>query len=77
MDKRLLALTSKKTETILKQMGFRRSRQKGGHIQFVGYLKGIKRRVTLISGQKGFAPRTMKSMIEQTGLTEKEWLSYL
>ncbi|MEW6609193.1 MAG: hypothetical protein AB1414_17410 [bacterium] len=50
------------------------SRQKGSHQQFVGYVKGKKRRVTVIVNQKIFAPRTITSMILQSGLNEQEWL---
>lgn len=68
-DKRLLSLSSKNVERILKKNNFTLSRQKGSHQQFVGYVKGKKRRVT-----KNFAPRTLKSMILQSGLSEQEWL---
>ena len=77
MDKRLLSLTSKEVETILRKMGFTKSRQKGSHIQYVGYINKTKRRVTLIAKQTHFAPGTMRSMIEQSGLNEQDWLSYL
>ncbi len=77
MDKRLLALTSKEVEKILAKMGFRKSRQKGSHIQFMGVAKRKKRRVTVITNQSHFAPKTMKSMIEQSGFSTRDWLKYL
>ena len=77
MDKRLFNLSSNEVTKILKKMGFTISRQKGSHIQFAGIIKNVKRRVTLISKQSHFAPKTMKSMIEQSGLSEKDWLEYL
>jgi predicted RNA binding protein YcfA (HicA-like mRNA interferase family) len=58
-------------------MGFTKSRQKGSHIQYVGFIKKTKRRVTLIAKQTHFAPKTMRSMIEQSGLSEKDWLSFI
>jgi predicted RNA binding protein YcfA (HicA-like mRNA interferase family) len=58
-------------------MGFTKSRQKGSHIQYVGFIKKTKRRVTLIADQTHFAPGTIRSMIEQSGLREEDWLSYL
>ena len=48
-------------------MGFRKSGQKGSHIQFIGVAKRKKRRVTVITNQSHFALKTMKSMIEQSG----------
>lgn len=77
MNKRLLVLTSRDVEKILKKFGFYKSRQKGSHIQFIGIVRGKKRRVTLIVNQSHFAPKTMKSMIEQSGLDEKNWLKHL
>jgi predicted RNA binding protein YcfA (HicA-like mRNA interferase family) len=73
-DKRLLSLSSKDVERILKKNNFTLSRQKGSHQQFVGYVKGKKRRVTVIVNQKNFASRTLNSMILQFGLSEQEWL---
>lgn len=73
-NKRLLSLSSENVEKILKKNGFILSRQKGSHQQFVGYVKGKKRRVTVIVNQKNFAPRTLKSMILQSGLSERGWL---
>jgi len=72
--KKMSSLSSEDIEKILKKNNFRLSRQKGSHQQFVGYVKGRKRRVTVIANQKSFAPRTLKSMILQSGLSEQEWL---
>ena len=43
----------------------------------MGYVKGQKMRVTVIVNQKRFAPKTLKSMIEQSGLSEREWLELM
>ncbi|MBU1599994.1 type II toxin-antitoxin system HicA family toxin [bacterium] len=74
LDKKLFSLSNEAIERILKKNNFALSRQKGSHQQFVGYVKGKKRRVTVIANQKNFAPRTLKSMILQSGLSEQEWL---
>ena len=77
MDKRLLNLSSHQVAGILEQFGFVISRQRGSHIQYVGKIKDTKRRVTLVANQKNFAQKTMKSMIEQSGFTEDDWLQKL
>ena len=64
-------------ERILKRNNFRLSRQKGSHQQFVGYVEGEKKRVTVIANQKDFAPRTLKSIILQSGISEQEWIDGL
>ncbi len=66
--------SSKDVESFLKSRGFKLTRQKGSHKQFVGYVGGVKRRVTVIANQKYFTPKTMKSMIEQSGLSKEEWI---
>jgi len=73
-DKRLILLSSREIEKILRKNNFSLSRTKGSHLQFVGYVKGIKRRVTVIANQKSFAPKTLVSMIMQSGLGEQKWI---
>jgi len=73
-DKRLVSLSSRDIEKILRKNNFTLSRARGSHLQFVGYVKGIKRRVTVIANQKSFAPKTLESMIIQSGLNEQEWI---
>ena len=68
-------LSSRDIEKILKAHGFVLSRQRGSHQQFVGFIYGQKRRVTVIAHQKSFAPGTLKSMIRQSGLREEEFNS--
>jgi predicted RNA binding protein YcfA (HicA-like mRNA interferase family) len=68
-----MTLSSKDIEKILHKHGFVLSRQKGSHQQFVGFIHGKKRRVTVIANQKSFAPGTLKSMIRQSGLFEEEF----
>ena len=69
-----MTLSSKDVEKILKRHGFVLSRQKGSHQQFVGFVDGKKRRVTVIANQKSFAPGTLKSMIRQSGLSEEGFI---
>ena len=72
-DRRLLSLTSDGVEKILKKNNFTLNRKRGSHLQYVGYIKGSKRRVTIIA-KRSFAPKTINSMILQSGLSEQEWL---
>jgi predicted RNA binding protein YcfA (HicA-like mRNA interferase family) len=67
-------LSSREIEAILKKHGFSFLRQKGSHRHFIGFTHGKKRRVTVIANQKGFAMGTFKSIVRQSGLSEKEFL---
>ena len=69
-----MGLSSKDIEKILKRHGFTLSRQKGSHQQFVGFIHGEKRRVTVVANQKDFAPGTLKSMIRQSGISEDKFV---
>jgi predicted RNA binding protein YcfA (HicA-like mRNA interferase family) len=62
-NKKLLSLTSDSVEKILKKNNFTLSRKRGSHLQYVGYIKGIKRRVTVIANKRSFAPKTINTMI--------------
>ena len=66
-------LSSKDVEKILRKNGFELVSQKGSHKQFKGVVNGRKRRVTVLAGRKNFHPKTLKSMIRQSGLTEEEF----
>ncbi len=69
-------LSSKDVEKILTKYGFKLVSQKGSHRQFKGVVKGQKRRVTVLADRKRFHPKTLKSMIRQSGLTEEEFFGY-
>ena len=56
------------------KQGFKFVSQKGSHRQFKGVVKGRKRRVTVLADRKSFHPKTLKSMIRQSGLREEEFL---
>lgn len=77
MDRRLLSIDSRTVEKILRFYGFKLSRQKGDHQQFLGFVKGRKSRVTVLAKQKHFAPKTIKSMIQQSNLSEQQWIDYI
>lgn len=68
-------------ESILGNAGFSFIRQSGtSHAQWEGYTKGQRRVVTvghLKSKKEKYGPRLLKNMIDQSGLTKKEFHSYL
>lgn len=74
---KLLRLTSRDVERILSRHGFTCDRMSDSHQQFVGFVRNEKRRVTVIARQKRFAPKTLATMIRQSGLSEREWLDAL
>jgi len=74
MHKALASLSSRDIERVLKKFGFLLNRQHGSHQQFVGFIKGTKRRVTVVAGHKEFPKEILRSMIRQSGLSEEEWL---
>ena len=77
MHKTLLSLGSREVERILRKYGFEFHRQHGSHVHFIGVIGARKRKVTVIANQKRFAPGTLRSMIRQSGLSEKDWLEAL
>ena len=77
MHHRLLALNSTEVQRILKRNGFKLTRTKAVINSFKEYFKGRKKRVTVIANQKRFNPKTITSMIRQSGLSEDDWLSLL
>ncbi|MGH7596023.1 MAG: type II toxin-antitoxin system HicA family toxin [bacterium] len=74
MRRELQKLTAREVERILRFYGFAPDRTAGSHQQFVGFVRERKRTVAVIKNQKRFAPKTLASMIRQSGLTEQEWL---
>lgn len=68
-------------EAILKELGFSPKRQKGtSHAQWEGYTKGQRRIVTVDhfrSQKEKYGHKLLQKMIEQSGLTKKEFYSYL
>lgn len=66
-------LPSREVERILKRNGFDFVREKKGHRQFVGYVQGEKRRVTVPANKKEIPKRTLASIIRQSGLGTKKF----
>ena len=71
--RRFRKLSSRDVEKILRKNGFELVSQKGSHKQFKGVVGGRKRRVTVLADRKNFHPKTLKSMIRQSGLAEEEF----
>ena len=75
------SLDREQIENILKAIGFSQIRQKGtSHAQWEGYVKNQRRIVTvdhLKSKKEKYGPRLLGKMIQQSGLTKKEFYSYL
>ncbi len=65
-------ISSSDIERVLKGYGFRFVSQKGSHQQFKGFIKGRKRRVTLLADKRDFDIKTFKSIVRQSGLDEDE-----
>ncbi len=74
-------LDRKQVETILKNIGFTQKRHGGSsHAQWEGYTKGQRRIVTvdhLKSKKEKYGHGLLKKMIQQSGLSKKEFYSYL
>lgn len=66
-------LSSKDVEKILRMNGFEVVSQRGSHRQLKGVVNGTKRRVTVPADRKNFHPKTLKSIIRQSGLTEEDF----
>ncbi len=61
--------------SFLKDKGFRYNYTNGSHHYYVGSYLGIVRQVTVqFQGTKSIKPRTLKSIIEQSGIPREEWL---
>ena len=81
MGKRYPPLDRRQVEGILKHLGFYPKRQKGtSHAQWEGYIKGQRRIVTvdhLKSKTEKYGHRLIKKMIEQSGLSKREFYFHL
>ena len=68
-------------ESVLKRINFTEIRHKGtSHAQWEGYTKSVRRIVTvdhLKSKKEKYGHRLLKKMIQQSGLSKKEFYSYL
>jgi len=74
-------LDRKQVETILKKIGFTEKRHSGSsHAQWEGYTKGQRRIVTidhLKRKKEKYGRGLLKKIIQQSGLSKKEFYSYL
>lgn len=73
-------LDREQVESILKNHNFVAKNTKGSHTQWEGSTKGKRRIVTvdyLKSKKEKYGPRLLGNMIDQSGLTKKEFYSYL
>lgn len=81
MGKRYPPLDRAQVEAVLKSLRFSPKRQPGSsHQQWEGHTEGQRRVVTvdhMKSKKEKYGPRLLKNMIDQSGLTKKEFYSYL
>ncbi|MFY0629998.1 MAG: type II toxin-antitoxin system HicA family toxin [Flavobacteriaceae bacterium] len=67
--------TYKDVKKILLKKGFLLSRIKGSHHYYSGFCNKSIRAVTVpFHGKKAILPRTMNSIITQSGIPKKEWI---
>lgn len=61
----------------LKENGFLLNHSRGSHFYFVKEYKGKLWQVCVpFHGSTAFKPRTLKGMILQSGIPQKEWMNY-
>ena len=81
MGKQYPPLDREQVETVLKILEFIPKKRKGtSHTQWEGYIKDQRRIVTvdhLKSKKEKYGPRLLGKMIKQSGLSKKEFYSYL
>jgi len=80
MGERYPPLDQTQVERILKSLKFSLKRKKGSHAHWEGYTKGKRRIVTvdeLKSKKEKYGPGLTSKMIQQSGLSKKEFYSYL
>jgi len=73
-------LDRSQVEYVPKQLGFTVKRQRSSHSQWEGYTKGQRRIVTvdhLKSRKEKYGAKLLQKMIQQSGLSKKEFYSYL
>ena len=59
----------------LKKRQFLYSYTKCSHYFYIGFNNGVSRQVSVpFHGRKAIKPRTMKSIILQSGISKEEWL---
>ena len=74
MPKGVFNWTFSDVVVILKENGFYLNYIKGSHCFYVGFIGGKTRQVCVPKhGNIAFKPRTLKGMIEQSGLLRDRW----
>ena len=66
-------LKLREVKKILKHYKFAHKRTKGSHEQHEGHVAGVRQVVTVDSAIDEFCKKLLKTMIEQSGLTKKDW----
>lgn len=75
MPRRLFNWTAEDTIRFLKQRGFQQDHSKGSHLFYIGHHGGKPRQVSVqFHGSAALKPRTLKSIIRQSGIPQREWL---
>lgn len=76
MGKRFPPLDRSQVERVLKTLGFTVKKKKASHTQWEGYIKKLRRVVTvkkLSRDTDKYGPDLMQSMIRQSGLSKKSF----
>lgn len=69
--------TFKDIVDFLKENGFRETHSRGSHFYYVGRFAGNTRQTHIqFHGQKSIHPRTLKSVIRQSGIPQEKWLNW-
>jgi len=75
MPRRVFNWTFNDVVRFLKKHNFRHNYTNGSHYYYTGSYKGKFKQVCIpFHGNKTLKPRTLKGIIEQSGVPEKEWL---
>jgi len=79
-NKKYPPLDRTQVESILKKLNFSIKNTKGSHSQWEGYTKGKRRIVTVdhfSSKKEKYGYKLLGKMMQQSGLSKKEFYSYL
>ncbi len=76
MPKGILNWNFYDVEKFLHKYGFRVNHVRGSHHYFVAVVGGITRQVLVsFHGSRAICPKTIKSIITQSGISRAEWLA--
>ena len=75
MPRGLFNWTAEDVIRFLKEYKFAHIYTKGSHMFYLGYYDGQPRQVCIpFHGKREIKPRTLKGVIQQSGIPQKEWL---